>query len=62
MENTSGLTKESIKVTGSQTKCMELVLSHGLTEESTKVITTTIKNKVMVNSLGQMVECMMDTG
>ena len=62
MENTSGQIKENIKVIGSQTKCMEQVLSRGLMEESMKVTTTMTKNKDTVNLPGQMEECTMATG
>ena len=62
MVNTNGLIKENIKVIGSQTKCMEQVLSRGLMEESMKVTTTMTKNKDTVNLPGQMEECTMATG
>lgn len=48
--------------TGSVTRCMEKESLHGLTEDSTKESTKTIKNTVMESSYGLMVENMMDYG
>jgi hypothetical protein len=61
-EDTNGPIIENMKEAGSPTRCMVAVSSLGLTEESMKESTTTIRNKDTVYSHGRMEDNMMVTG
>ena len=58
----SGLMERVMRVTGSQTKCMDREFSNGLMEESTRVNTNMIRNMAMVSLLGLMGEDMKACG
>ena len=62
MEPTSGPITESTLVTGLTTRCTEQEYLLGLTDENMMANTTTIRNKVMECSLGQIIDNMTDTG